>query len=79
MDEKEDITGVLYRLTSMLQRIDAAREKIMDLLMEKATLEEVRTWSKSSKEKITHIKELRRQLKAKLDSLENLQREENYN
>ena len=79
MDEKEDITGVLYRLTSMLQRIDAAREKIMDLLMEKATLEEVRTWSKSSKEKITYIKELRRQLKAKLDSLENLQREENYN
>ena len=31
--------------------------------MEKATLEEVRAWSKSSKEKLTPIRELRRELK----------------
>ena len=43
--------------------------------MEKATLEEVRAWAKSSKEKLTPIKELRSDLKAKLDSLENLERE----
>ena len=45
--------------------------------MEKATLEEVRAWSKSSKEKRMSIKELIRELKATLDSLENLQREKN--
>ena len=72
-DEKEDITGALDRLTRLLQRIDAEREKSMDLLKEKATLEKLRAWSKSSKEKLTPIKELRRKLK--LDSLENLQRE----
>ena len=70
-DEKEDITGALDRFTRLLQRIDAEREKTMDLLKEKATLEKLRAWSKSSKEK--PIKELRRKLK--LDSLENLQRE----
>ena len=74
-DEKEDITGALDRLTGLLQKIDAAREETMDLLMEKATLEEVRAWSSSSKEKLMPMKELRRELKAKLDSLENLQRE----
>ena len=74
-DEKKDITGVLDRLTRLLQRIGAEREKTMDLLKEKATLEKLRAWSKSSKEKLTPIKELRRKLKAKLDSLENLQRE----
>ena len=68
-DEKEDITGALDRLTRLLQKIDAAREETMDLLMEKATLEEVRAWSNSSKEKLKPIKELRRELKAKLDSL----------
>ena len=31
-DEKEDITGALDRLTGLPQRIDAAREKTMDLL-----------------------------------------------
>ena len=30
-DEKEDITGALDQLTGLLQRIDAAREKTMDL------------------------------------------------
>ena len=45
--------------------------------MEKATLEEVRAWSKSRKEKRMSIKELIRELKATLDSLENLQREKN--
>ena len=74
-DEKENITGALDRLTGLLQKIDAAREETMDLLMENATLEEVQTWSNSSKEKLTPMKELRRKLKAKLDSLENLQRE----
>ena len=74
-DEKKDITGALDRLTRLLQRIGAEREKTMDLLKEKATLEKLRAWSKSSKEKLTPIKELRRKLKAKLDSLENLQRE----
>ena len=68
-DEKEDITGALDRLTGLLQKIDTARKKTMDLLMEKATLEEVRAWSNSSKEKLRPIKELRRELKAKLDSL----------
>ena len=74
-DEKEDITGALDQLTGLIQRIDAAREKTMDLLMEKATLQEVRAWLNSSKEKLTPMKEIRRELKAKLDSLENLQRE----
>ena len=40
----------------------------MDLFMTKAILEEVRAWSKSSKEKLTPITVLRRELKAKLDS-----------
>ena len=35
MDEKEDVTGALDRLTGLLQKIDAAREETMDLLMEK--------------------------------------------
>ena len=48
-DEKGDKTGALDRLTRLLQRIDAVREETMDLLMEKATLEEIRAWSKSSK------------------------------
>ena len=74
-DEKEDITGALDQLTGLIQRIDAAREKTMDLLMEKATLQEVRAWLNSSKEKLTPMKEIRKELKAKLDSLENLQRE----
>ena len=43
--------------------------------MEKAPLEEVRAWSKSSKEKLTPIKELRRGLKAKLDSSDYLEKE----
>ena len=30
-DEKEDLTGALDQLTGLLQRIDAAREKTMDL------------------------------------------------
>ena len=47
--------------------------------MEKAKLEEVTVWSKSSKEKPTRIKKLRRELKAKLDSLESLEGEKNYN
>ena len=47
----------------------------MDLLMEKARLEEVTAWSKSRKEKFTPIKELRRELKTKLDSLKNLENE----
>ena len=51
----------------------------MDLLMEKAKLEEVTVWSKSSKEKPTRIKKLRRELKAKLDGLESLEGEKNYN
>ena len=51
----------------------------MDLLMEKARLEEVRAWSKSRKEKFAPIKELRRELKTKLDSLKNLENEKNYN
>ena len=71
---KKKTTGALPRLTGLLQRIDAVREETMDLLMEKATLEEVRAWSKSSKEKLTPIKELRRGLKAKLDGSENLER-----
>ena len=37
--------------------------------METAALEEVRAWLNSSKEKLRPIKELRRELKAKLDSL----------
>ena len=74
-DEKEHITGTLDRLTGLLQRNDAVLEETMDLLMEKATLEEVRAWSKSSKEKLTPIKELRRGLKANLHRLENLERE----
>ena len=41
--------------------------------MEKAKLEEVTVWSKSSKEKPTPIKELRRELNSKLDSLESLE------
>ena len=45
-DEKEDITGALDRLTGLLLRIDVVRVETMDLLMEKATLEEVRAWSK---------------------------------
>ena len=57
-DEKEDITGALDQLTGLLQRIDAAREKTMDLLMEKATLQEVRAWLNSSKEKLTLIRSL---------------------
>ena len=64
-DEKENITVVLDRLTGLLQRIDAAREETMDLLMVNARLEEVRAWSKSSQEKLTPINELRRELKAK--------------
>ena len=46
--------------------------------IEKATieeLEEVKAWSKLSKEKLIPIKELRWGLMAKLDSLENLERE----
>ena len=79
-DEKEDVAGALDRLTRVLQRIDVVLEEIMDLLMAKATLEEVRAWSKSSKEELTSIKVLRRELKAKLDSLENLEQEKkNYN
>ena len=72
-DEKEDITGALDQLTGLLQRIGAAREKTMDLLMEKATLQKVRAWLNSSKEKLTPMKKLRRELKAELNSLENLQ------
>ena len=63
-DEKENITGVLDRLTGLLQRIDAAREETMDAMVN-ARLEEVRAWSKSSQEKLTPINELRRELKAK--------------
>ena len=73
-NEKEDITGALDRLTGLLQKIDAVREETMGLLMEKAILEDVRAWSKSSKEKLTPIKELRRGLKTKLDDLKNLER-----
>ena len=74
-DKKEDFTRALHQLTGLIQRNDVVCEENMDLLMMKATLEEVRAWSKSSKEKLTSIKELRRELKAKLDSLENLERE----
>ena len=73
-NEKEDVTGSLDRLTGLLQRIDVVREETMDLLRDKPTLEEVRAWSKSSKEKFTPKKKLSRELKAKLDSLENLER-----
>ena len=55
-DEKEGITGALDQLTGLLQRIDAVREKTMDLLMENATLEKVKTWSNSSKEELMPIK-----------------------
>ena len=64
-DENENITGVLDRLTGLLQRIDAAREETMDLLMENARLEEVRAWSKSSQEKLTPTNELRRELEGR--------------
>ena len=49
----------------------------MGILIEKATLEEVRAWPNSGIEKLTPTKELRKELKAKLDSLENLQRQKN--
>ena len=63
-DKKGDIILALDRLTGLLPRIDAVLEETMDILMEKAASEQVRAWSKSSKEKLTPIMELRRELKA---------------
>ena len=54
-DKKEDITGASDGLTGLVQRINVLSEETMNLLMEKATLEKIRAWSKLSKEKLMPI------------------------